>query len=81
MEIKLKITKGVSEVYGKTLIRIDGEQIASANSMIDEAEENAKLISDAINTTNKCGLLPSELLVRIFYWWHERFSRPIYSIS
>ncbi len=31
---------------------------------VEEAIANAKLIADAGNTTNKCGLLPSELLTQ-----------------
>lgn len=43
----LKHTKGEWFIQGKNLIRCNNEQVASANSMLDEYEANAKLIASA----------------------------------
>ena len=45
----MKHTEGEWKVEAKNLIKCNGEQIGSANSMIDEYEANAKLISAAPN--------------------------------
>ena len=58
----MKITKEKCCVYSKTLIKSEsGEQIATANSMIDEAEANAELIAEAFNVANETGRSPREL--------------------
>jgi hypothetical protein len=70
---KIKHTNGEWFIQGKNLIKCGNEQIASANSMLDEYEANAKLISaapDLLNVVlkldsliNELGLnLPSEFL-------------------
>lgn len=41
----LKYTEGEWKVEAKNLIKCNGEQIGSANSMLDEYEANAKLMA------------------------------------
>jgi hypothetical protein len=47
-----KHTQGEWIIQGKTLIKCNGEQTASVNSMIDEYEANAKLIAAAPDLLN-----------------------------
>ena len=65
---KLGITEGdqyISSGYRVDVDRCDG--LSGICEMSDwmiprQMEANANLIADALNTANKCGLLPSELL-------------------
>ena len=65
---KLGITEG--EAYISCGYRVDVDRCDSFSGICDmydwmeeaEKEANASLIADAFNTSNKCGLLPSELL-------------------
>lgn len=48
----------VSEEANKVICHIG----FGANGITEQDKDNANLIADAFNTSNKCGLLPSELL-------------------
>ena len=45
--METKHTQGEWSILGKTLIKCNGEQVASVNSILDEYEANAKLIANA----------------------------------
>lgn len=56
-----KVSKSGNPTFSKCVIAEDGGSICFVTNWLN-ADVIAKLIADAGTTTNKCGLLPSELL-------------------